>query len=206
MWSELLPTYTALLAPYPRKLSSVSLTHVGESIIGHSVNYRYWESAIGLLFTHSGVGGTVSQFDSFMAKKTLPFAFPTLRVSSVTCGLSSALTSPMTVISHILGEYKCHSHAALASAQVREDIAAHILEGKQVFEKALQRTEIVQFNDAALNEDYTYSEQVRSIVEGVEELREVRKSFKAKLPQRPVEPAPAPIVACPMGGLFSNSS
>ena len=96
------------------------------------------------------------------------------------------------------------SHAALA--QVREDIAAHILEGKQVFEKALQRTEIVQFNDAALNEDYTYSEQVRSIVEGVEELREVRKSFKAKLPQRPVEPAPAPIVACPMGGLFSNSS
>ena len=102
-------------------------------------------------------------------------------MSSVTCGLSSALTSP-TCISHIPGEYKWHS-LTLHLRKCEKISRPLVLEGKQVLEKALQRTEIVHFNDTALNEDYTYCKQVRSIVEGSEELREVTKSFKAKPPQ-----------------------
>ncbi|KAI0091084.1 hypothetical protein BDY19DRAFT_933625 [Irpex rosettiformis] len=134
------------------------------------------------------LGRNIFHLDSLMAEKNPDFHH---RYSSnVFSNMWSVLCIGMTDMRRlqVKGAHEVLSQAALT--QMREDIAAHIIAGRQTMVKAQYCIDLLRSGKRASSEELSYQVQVKTIVEGLEELREARENSQV----RQFEPAPQTLV------------
>ncbi|KAI0091118.1 hypothetical protein BDY19DRAFT_933895 [Irpex rosettiformis] len=134
------------------------------------------------------LGRNIFLLDSLMAEKNPDFHH---RYSSnVFSNMWSVLCISMTDMRklQVKGAHEILSQAALT--QMREDIAAHIIAGRQTTAKAQHYIDILQSNNRESGEELSYQVQIKTIIEGLEELRRARENSQV----RQSEPAPQTLV------------
>ncbi len=131
-------------------------------------------------------GGSITQLDSMMAETN-----PSLH-NSYSFSVFSNMWSLLCVDlidgngDHVKGSQEAFSQGVLIA--MREGIASHLLAGRKVLEEARGVIQNLRDGGSVDDDEFRYEEEIKCIVNGIEELRKVRADFQAKRFAQPLPP------------------